>query len=294
MTAVSEFEAKAGKRMSLLQFSTPMAYPTGDPFFAFPTAEFDKVRHHGSLPFFSWSTHAMGNFSHPRFTLRAIAAGEQDASIAQWAAAARDWGHPFFLRFNWEMNGDWFPWGERYGGNAPGEFVAAWRHVHDIFDQVGATNATWVWCPTTDRWKTLQPLRDLYPGGAYVDWTCLDGYNANDPWSSFTELFGSTYDEIVNDIAPDKPMVIGETGSTESGGDKAAWITDMFTVLPTRFPRVRALIWFDYTVPGSFNYTDWPIDTSPSAAQAFASGVGPDRYRTNDYASWSGPLPLGP
>ncbi len=34
-------------------------------------------------------------------------------------------------------------------GDQPGEFVAAWRHVHDIFTSVGATNATWVWCPYT-------------------------------------------------------------------------------------------------------------------------------------------------
>ena len=46
---------------------------------------------------------------------------------------AQEWGHPFFLRFDWEMNGFWFPWSEGVNGNKPGEFVAAWRHVHDIF-----------------------------------------------------------------------------------------------------------------------------------------------------------------
>ena len=84
-------------------------------------------------------------------------AGTHDAYIREFAEDARDWGHPFFLRFNWEMNGNWFPWSEGVNGNQPGEYVAAWRHVHDIFTEVGATNATWVWCPNVD------------PGGKFSD-----------------------------------------------------------------------------------------------------------------------------
>jgi beta-mannanase len=30
------------------------------------------------------------------------------------------------------MNGNWFSWSERTNVNQPGEYVAAWRHVHDI------------------------------------------------------------------------------------------------------------------------------------------------------------------
>ena len=132
----------------------------------------------------------------PDFQLGDLIAGTYDAYIREFAEEARDWGHPFFLRFNWEMNGDWFPWCEGVHGNAPGEYVAAWRHVHDIFTAVGATNATWVWCPYADTEKRLRAdLRSLYPGDAYVDWTCLDGYNWGQnpvnprPWRSFTEIF---------------------------------------------------------------------------------------------------------
>ena len=77
-------------------------------------------------------------------------AGRYDEYIREFAEEARAWGHPFFLRFNWEMNGDWFPWSEGVNGNPSGEYVAAWRHVHDIFAAVGATNVTWVWCPFVD------------------------------------------------------------------------------------------------------------------------------------------------
>ena len=66
---------------------------------------------------------------------------------------------------------------EQANGNRPGEYVAAWRHVHDIFTSVGANDVTWVWCPNVDPDHKMQSLGSLYPGDAYVDWTCLDGYN---------------------------------------------------------------------------------------------------------------------
>ena len=53
------------------------------------------------------------------------------------------------------MNGNWFAWMEGVNGNQPGEYVAAWRHVHDIFTAVGATNVSWVWCPNVDPGRKL-------------------------------------------------------------------------------------------------------------------------------------------
>jgi hypothetical protein len=131
-----------------------------------------KIRRHGAIPLFSWSSGASGG-DPKHFQLRDLRAGRYDGHIRGFARAARDWGHPFFLRFDWEMNGGWFSWGADANGNEPGEFVAAWRHVHRIFDRVGADNATWVWCP----YARDEPLRPFYPGDGYVDWTCLDGYN---------------------------------------------------------------------------------------------------------------------
>jgi mannan endo-1,4-beta-mannosidase len=286
--AVDQVEAATGKGMSLLHWGTPMTDAAGTNPFAFAGSLMTKIRDRGTIPFFSWSTHAMRNYDHPDFTLAAIAEGRQDALITTWAKAAKTWGKPFFLRFNWEMNGGWFPWGERYGANQPGEYVAAWRHVHDIFTSVGAANATWVWCPTADPYRTLQPLTGLYPGDAYVDWTCIDTYNGNVPWSSPTQVMGSTYDEIVA-LAPDKPMVLGEVGSTEQGGSKAAWIQGFFAALPDRFPQVRGVLWFDKLETGPGNHTDWALDSSAAAQQAFATGVGAENYVGDEYATYARP-----
>src|SRR5215218_5947377 len=236
MNAVSKFESSVGKPLSLVHFSSPFAncYSSPCKYYGLPTTSFENVRQAGAIPFFSWASQSLpSSKSEPDFQLSDVIAGTYDSYIRSFAGSAKSWGHPFFLRFNWEMNGNWFPWSESINGNGGGQYVAAWRHVHDIFTSVGATNATWVWCPNIDPGGKLQDLAPLYPGDEYVDWTSLDGYNWGtnpakpDRWRSFDELYDSTYHEIVDAIAPGKPMVIGEIGSTEYGGSKAKWIEEM-------------------------------------------------------------------
>ena len=157
MSAVAKFEGMAGKAASLVNFSSPFADCSKAPcsFYEFP----DGGDGNDPRPRLDARSSA-GPRSRPRpasnqpdFQLADVIAGHHDAYIREFAEGARDWGHPFFLRFNWEMNGNWFAWSEGVNGNQPGEYVAAWRHVHDIFTQVGATNATWVWCPNVDPGK---------------------------------------------------------------------------------------------------------------------------------------------
>jgi hypothetical protein len=180
--AVTAFEQRnaGGKHLSVVQWSSPFSasYCGGNCNFA--TSTFDSVRQHGVIPFFSWANSGISDGD--------IAAGNWDSYVTSWATAAKNWGHPFFLRFDWEMNAPWFNWGVGNNGTTAAQFVAAWRHVHDIFTSVGASNVTWVWCPNVDPGGKLASLSSLYPGDGYVDWTCLDGYNGNIPWTSFTNL----------------------------------------------------------------------------------------------------------
>jgi beta-mannanase len=257
----------------------------------------ESVREHGSIPFFSWSSQSIPTqTSEPDYQLSDVAAGDYDGYIREFAKDAAAWGHPFFLRFNWEMNGDWFPWAADANGNNAASYIAAWQHVHDIFASVGATNATWVWCPNVDPGGSMADLGSLYPGDSYVDWTCLDGYNwgtnPNSPnrWASFDQLYRSTYDEVVNEIAPTKPMIIGETGASEYGGSKADWITDALAKIPTEYPDIRGVLWFEKYDDGM----DWPIETSPAATSAFAAGIQNPAYASNSFASLSTGGPIQP
>jgi beta-mannanase len=278
-----KLEAMLGKRMSLIHFMAPFSHcaEAGCGYYDFPAEEMQTIRNHGSIPFFSWSSQSIpSSESQPDYQLSDVISGRYDGFIRQWAQDARRWGQRFFLRFNWEMNGDWFPWAERANGNRPGEYVRAWRHVHDIFGEVGADNPVWVWCPNVDFEGSLQDLGSLYPGDGYVEWTCLDGYNSGsnpakpDRWRSFDQLYRRTYDEVVNRIAPAKPMVLGEIASTEQGGSKAQWIAEMLADLPSEYPKVRGLVWFDKFEKGM----DWPIETSQSAIEAFAAGIRGPRF----------------
>ena len=118
------------------------------------------------------------------------------------------------------MNGNWFPWCEGVNGNQPGEYVAAWRHVHDIFTAVGATNATWVWCPNVDpEQRHAADLAAPLPGRRLRRLDLPRRLQLGQPAAelSFNELFKPTYDAITDTIAPRKPMIIGEIGSTEYG-----------------------------------------------------------------------------
>jgi hypothetical protein len=295
-TAISRFTEIAGKPPSLVNFSSPFADCKGPGecrFYEFPLEEMEAVRDAGAIPLFSWASNSTPTtLDEPNFRLSNVTNGTYDPYIREWAKAAKEWGHPFFLRFNWEMNGSWFPWAESVNGNRPGEYVAAWRHVHDIFEEVGADDATWTWCPNVDPEGRLTDLRELYPGDEYVDWTCLDGYNWGPgadpprPWRSFSSLFRPTYDEITNEIAPSKPLLIGETASSEKGGSKPGWIHGMFAALKTEFPKVRGLVWFDKVDDGM----DWPLESSSEAEAAFRAGIADPRYLEGNYPD----LPPGP
>jgi glycosyl hydrolase family 26 len=294
MTPVSIFASLVGKGPSLLSLSSPFAdCPNRGEcdFYPFPVEAMDNIRNYGAIPFFNWASQSTSaepslNMEMPDFQLSDVLAGTYDSYIREFATAVAAWGHPFFLRFNWEMNGNWFPWAESVNGNQPGESIAVWRHVHDIFASVGATNATWVWCPYVDEKRRFQALAQLYPGDAYVNWTCLDGFNwASNPtnphpWRSFDEIFSKTYKRIVTKIAPSKPMVLAEFASTGGHRAKARWIKDMFEMLATKYRRIRGLIWFDQFDRG----INWPLETSPAATRAFAKGIRHKAFQANIFA----------
>ncbi|HEU4943706.1 MAG TPA: hypothetical protein VFT10_00940, partial [Solirubrobacterales bacterium] len=150
MGAVSSFEGMAGKGVSLVNFFAPFANCSGSKcsYYKFPGDVMEDIREHGSIPVFSWSSQSIpSNVNEPDFQLGDVIEGDYDSFIREFAEDSRDWGHPFFLRFNWEMNGNWFPWGQGVNGNQPGDYVAAWQHVHEIFVAAGASNAAWTWCP---------------------------------------------------------------------------------------------------------------------------------------------------
>ncbi len=259
------FEDRVGRRADLV-----MWYAAFDAFPDFPSREADALVARGSLPQISWEPWVgTGGVLQPSYRLSTIINGDHDAHIRRWARQIRQWGGPVWLRFAYEMNGHWNAWSEGVNGNRPGEYVEAWRHVHGLFEQEGADEVVWVWSPNVDS-PTGVTFRDVYPGDDVVDVVALDGYNWGSlqswsRWQSFEEVFGGALEELAS--VSRRPIVVGEVGSTEVGGDKAAWVEDFFAALDRRVD-IRGFTWFDYD-----KETDWRVESSPGSLAAFRAGL---------------------
>ncbi|MHB1131381.1 MAG: glycoside hydrolase family 26 protein [Chloroflexota bacterium] len=285
-----QFESRSRKGVSIVHWGQP--WMMRDAYQPFPAYEADKVRGHGAIPMINWSSWVLERKLDPsHFRLRDIYHGLHDDYIRGWAREAKAWGHPIFLRFNHEMNGWWYPWSEQAGDNREGDYVKAWRHVHNIFTAVGANNVAWVWSPNVVNAPELTPIKRLYPGDEYVDWLGMDGYNwgtdRSEGWQTFSEVFKATYDQLVA-LSPGKPLMIGEMSSSEDGGpsgrpsSKAAWIEDAFgEQIPKRFPRIRAVVWFSWNDNNPL--LDWAVASSPESVDAFARAISADYYAPNRF-----------
>ncbi|MFO8148654.1 MAG: hypothetical protein R6T93_00005, partial [Trueperaceae bacterium] len=131
----------------------------------------------------------------------------------------------------------------------------------------------WVFSPNvTDEPRTTDNrMERYYPGDDVVDILALDGYNWGtkrdwSTWTPFQDVFRQGYDRIAA-LGP-QPIWFAEIASAEAGGDKSAWITDMFATASDAFPRLEALIWFDED-----KEADWRIASRPEVLAAFREAL---------------------
>jgi beta-mannanase len=271
LASVGTFEEQVHKHANIVMWYDDWTRAAPDP------RQLRDVAMRGSIPEITWEPwdYRKGLFARQAgYTLQSIIDGRHDAYIATWARAVAAYGGVVRLRFAQEMNGTWYPWAELANGNHPGDFVAAWRHVHDVFDATGATNVDWVWAPFSS--VTGVPA-SLYPGDDYVDYIGLSGFNGGsqlkwEPWRSAAAVFGPALSDVRR-MARSKAVELSEVGCSEHGGSKAAWIAGLFAFLSGK-PEITSLIWFDVN-----KESDWNIDSSPAARSAFAAGAGGARYR---------------
>ena len=251
----------------------------------------EGVARRGMLPMISWEPwnyhsqpiiDALRGYQ-PAYRLSNIIDGRYDKYITSWAEGVKGLGFTIAIRFAHEMNGYWYPWGVMANGNKIGQYVKAWRHVHDIFRKVGATNVIWVWSPNV-AWPNSVDLAKLYPGNAYVNWIGLSGYYGTPGMFNY-EDFDTIFDRTIAELRTftRKPLVITETAATNTSGMMAKYITQMFRELPSH-TNVIGIIWYE-----GFNVVDWRVSDHLAAAAAFAAGFAKQRYQM----SWRpGMVPL--
>jgi hypothetical protein len=232
----------------------------------FPLLRVQAIYDLGSIPMITWEPWLndfdpaeypwnANTFNKNKGGLKAIAEGKYDVYIDKWAAGARKFGLPFYLRWGHEMNDPYrYPWGQQ--NNTPEDFIAAWKHVVNRFKAAGASNAIWIWSP-----HPAYVFSEFYPGEEYVDWIGYTALNYGtvatwSQWWSFKEIIGKAYNEL---SVYNKPMMLSEFGSLEVGGDRQQWYKEALASLPKDFPMVKAVIFFhaasDATV--SYKALDW-------------------------------------
>jgi len=221
----------------------------------FPIKEVNAIYEIGSIPMITWepwvSDFSEENFpgiqpieSRDKSAMTAIANGFYDSFLKKWAIEAKNYKHPIYLRLGHEMNEPYrYPWGLQ--NNTPQEFVAGWKHVHDIFEQLGANNIIWVWSPHT----AYGYFDAYYPGKGYVDVisTGVLNFGTSVTWSkwwTFDEIFGSHYKELA---IFNKPIMIAEFGTLKTGGDRAKWFGDAFKNFRQKYPLVNSIVFYHYS-----------------------------------------------
>jgi Glycosyl hydrolase family 26 len=171
-------------------------------------------------------------------------------------------GHGVIIGFGHEMNGDWYSWD--YKNVHPHLFVAAWRHVVNVFRQQGADDVAWLWTVNVIAKNVgIVSPRRWWPGSSYVTWIGIDGYYLRRSWR-FAGLFGPTI-RAVRALSRDPiPILISETGASPWTG-KSAKVADLFAGI--RAYGLLGFVWFQ--APGTH---DWQL-TTPAEFAAFRRGA---------------------
>jgi beta-mannanase len=200
--------------------------------------------------------------------LSEIATGSQDSYINSFALSIKEYGSPVVIRFAHEMNGDWYPW-----GNRPDEYKTAYRYIHDKFVQLGVSNVQWMWSINSNSVpdEPIASVSKYYPGNEYVDIIGIDGFNYGttqnwSSWISFIDIFSDAYSFLSTNYS--KPIVISEMASAEQGGDKSVWVDEMFDDLNNEFTNIDEIIWFNL-----IKEADWRFDSTQSSLEAFKNNL---------------------
>ena len=277
---IVELESEVGKPLPIIQLYAAW----GDkPEHNFPLVVANAIWDMGSVPMITWEPWLteFDSRRHPDLALRdardshglrGVADGSYDFYIDEWAQQAARFENPVFVRFAHEMNDPYrYPWGPQ--NNTKEEFIAAWQRVVTRFRAAGATNVVWVWSP-----HVAYEYWDLYyPGAGTVDWVATGVLNFGpiaqwSRWWSFDEIFGARYERLA---AFRKPVMVAEFGSLAVGGDRAGWYRDALEDLPSKYPAIRSVLFFetggDQTV--TYQKVDWRITADSLSSAAVAESI---------------------
>ncbi|HAE39150.1 MAG TPA: endoglucanase [Candidatus Riflebacteria bacterium] len=188
--------------------------------------------------------------------------GSWDEYLTAYATVLRQFGKPLVLRFAHEMNIIRYHWGstpEDYE-QSPELYRQMFRHVRQRIYAIAGKNIAWMFCPNHQPLTSIDPpqqaewnsMRVWFPGREHVDLLGIDGYNwgelhsaANNPvknqWQSPWDIFATPLEEL-RALAPDMPLLVGETASVQKSDKREEWSRQLLQMAYDR--QIHGLLWF--------------------------------------------------
>jgi hypothetical protein len=197
------------------------------------------------------------------------------------------------LSINHEMNGDWFFYSEGYRSGKTDwtatKFIQIWRKIYKIFQDRGATNVAFAWCPGIQgraydvkdaegkiirHYDALNGYKAYYPGDEYVDWVGGSFYNDVNHYG--LDNLAATY--------PNKPIILAEWGTDATRGKwyipqpyigDAAHMQMTFDFCENRYPNMKAMTYF-YWSKGVY------IERVPAQVDIYKKEIAKPIFKSNE------------
>ncbi|HSI86473.1 MAG: glycoside hydrolase family 26 protein [Candidatus Methylacidiphilales bacterium] len=215
----------------------------------------------------------------PFLTADDILSGKEDWRWIRIAELSKEFGKPYMLSINHEMNGDWFQYSELYKGKNPAgwtaeKFKLVWRHIHKILRENGAAQVVFAWCPGAvgrkfGKYDSMNSYKAYYPGDDVVDWVGASFYNDVNHYA--LDNLAATY--------PNKPIVLAEWGTEPKRGDwyvpkpypgDAEHLRRTFEFMK-RYPNMKAITYFYWG-------KDVDIERVPEQIEIYRKGIADPVY----------------
>ncbi|WP_223263122.1 glycoside hydrolase family 26 protein [Arthrobacter sp. NamB2] len=245
---LAEYSEKLGERPAVAVTFADFPFEEGEPDLIASAAE--QVRQQGGMLLLTLE---------PQQGLAAVT-DERADELAAMLAHFNTNGVPVIVRFAHEMNGSWYPWGQR-----PDEYIAAFRRVADAVHRT-APGSAMMWAPNyaggypfsggsyeslpgtsgfpeldTDADGTLTPFDDpyapYYPGDDAVDWVGMSLYH-----------WGSTYPWGESEMPEEGKFIDQLTGTYNGKNGDDSMLPDFYAEYgvghdkPVAIPETAALV----------------------------------------------------
>ena len=195
------------------------------------TTSLQNIYSRHAIPLLMWQIWQNENIStNNKIVIKDITNGIYDSFIISFATQIQQLNKPVYLIFSKDSINKKYPLFANCVYTSE-DFIAAWQHIHQLFDSVGANKVIWIWEPAEPNLAT-----NFFPGKNYVDWI---GININEHNKNYTISFDSLYRPF--HIQPvfqlGLPVIVINTVS-----NNAQWWDKAWKNIDTAFTEIHSVI----------------------------------------------------